>query len=63
VAWDLLLEKYTTLFLQVTVRYSVTPVGVGRELTAEVIEGGEGINSWHYVCRNVSSFSFLSLVD
>jgi hypothetical protein len=49
--------------LQVTVRYSVTPVGVGRELTAEVIEGGEGINSWHYVCRNVSSFSFLSLLD
>ena len=39
--------------LQVTVRYSITPVGVGKELTSEVIEGGEGINAWQYVCRKV----------
>ena len=38
--------------IQVTVRYSITPVGMGRELTGEVIEGGEGINAWHYVCRS-----------
>jgi hypothetical protein len=36
------------------VRYSITPVGVGKELTSEVIEGGEGINAWQYVCRKAS---------
>jgi hypothetical protein len=41
--------------LQVTVRYSITPVGVGKELTSEVIEGGEGINAWQYVCRKEST--------
>lgn len=33
------------------VRSAITPVSNGRELIGEVVEGGEGITSWQYVCR------------
>ena len=34
-----------------SVRSAITPVSNGRELIGEVVEGGEGITSWQYVCR------------
>jgi hypothetical protein len=36
---------------EVTVRCGVVPVSSGRELVGEVVEGGEGITCWQYVCR------------
>ena len=36
---------------QVTTRSAITPVSNGRELVGEVVEGGEGITSWQYICR------------
>ena len=32
-------------------RSALTPVSNGRELVGEVVEGGEGITSWQYICR------------
>ena len=32
-------------------RSAITPVSNGRELVGEVVEGGEGITNWQYVCR------------
>lgn len=32
-------------------RSPLTPVSNGRELVGEVVEGGEGITSWQYICR------------
>ena len=34
-----------------SVRAAITPVSNGRELVGEVVEGGEGITSWQYLCR------------
>jgi len=36
---------------EVAVRSAITPVSNGRELVGEVVEGGEGITSWEYVCK------------
>lgn len=36
---------------EVTVRSGVAPVSHGRELVGEVVEGGEGVTCWQYVCR------------
>lgn len=36
---------------EVAVRSAITPVSNGRELVGEVVEGGEGVTSWQYVCR------------
>ena len=33
------------------VRSVISPVSNGRELVGEVVEGGEGITSWQYICR------------
>ena len=33
------------------VRSVITPVSNGRELVGEVVEGGEGITSWQYICK------------
>ncbi|XP_023348181.1 uncharacterized protein LOC111716902 [Eurytemora carolleeae] len=36
---------------EVCVRTSITPIAVGRELSGEVVEGGDGVTVWQYVCR------------
>ena len=32
-------------------RCGVAPVSGGRELVGEVVEGGEGVTCWQYVCK------------
>ena len=39
------------------VRSVITPVSNGRELVGEVVEGGEGITSWQYICRAFCPFT------
>ena len=44
-------EDVTVCPAEVTVRAATCPVSTGRELVGEVVEGGEGITAWQYVCR------------
>ena len=48
--------KYKPLFIWWNVketlhRCGVAPVSGGRELVGEVVEGGEGVTCWQYVCK------------
>lgn len=44
-------EDITVSPPEVCVRSSITPIAVGRELQGEVVEGGDGVSVWQYVCR------------
>ena len=52
IPFALVLSKRRNVFEQcLLLRSAITPVSNGRELVGEVVEGGEGVTSWHYVCR------------
>jgi len=44
-------EDITQEPVDMSVKATVMPVATGRELIGEVVEGGDGITCWQYICR------------